>query len=388
MVGDALQPLVPEMPLFAPADDRLGRHGQSAEGLSGCQRRDHRRHIGDQAFRQIPRFGAGVGDEFLALAIIQRLRHLQRMRGGPAEPRPAQSLQGGQIVQPGRRLAFVLHLDRERSREALRTSGDGVRVLPFQDFLRRSMAHGKDPALGVRHGHHLEIDLRAEGADFQFAAADNAKRRRFHPPDADHRAFAAAQKDGRGAGEGKVVNLVRLLPRHRRRVQMRVFPVRPRFRECVPYRFGVLRREHDAHDLAPEIAVFEDFLADQLSLAVAVGGEPDPAGGTQGRANGLEFALLVAPRGGFGAEQSLRAEQDRGPAFPDGVHFLRFTQGDQMALGREDRSVPVAQRGPHIAGLTVLLGDDDVAGHGPVAVCVDRIRDVDRLRGLARWYHT
>jgi hypothetical protein len=40
--------------------------------------------------------------------------------------------------------------------------------------------------------------------------------------------------------------------------------------------------------------MLENFLTDELALAVAIGGEPDPLGGAQRRANGFELGGLVA----------------------------------------------------------------------------------------------
>ena len=105
----------------------------------------------------------------------------------------------------------------------------------------------------------------------------------FTRPTPMTRALATAQKHGRGAGERQVVNLVRLLPRHRRRVEVLIRGVRFRRGEGVADRLWILGGEHDPHDLAPEMAVLEDFLTDQLSLAVAVGRQPDPCAPNGGR---------------------------------------------------------------------------------------------------------
>ena len=57
--------------------------------------------------------------------------------------------------------------------------------------------------------------------------------------------------------------------------------------------------KHDPHDLATEAAVLQDFLADQLTLAIAVRGKPDTACGAEGDLDGLQLARLVSTDAGL-----------------------------------------------------------------------------------------
>ena len=71
------------------------------------------------------------------------------------------------------------------------------------------------------------------------------------------------------------------LSRHRRRIEL-VVGIRFRLGEGVTDGLRILGSEHDPQDLTMEAAVLKDFLADQLTLAVAVRGKPRrglPTGG-------------------------------------------------------------------------------------------------------------
>jgi hypothetical protein len=49
---------------------------------------------------------------------------------------------------------------------------------------------------------------------------------------------------------------------------------------------GYFSSQEHPHDLAAVIAMLENLLADELTLTIAIGGEPDPLGGAQCLANG------------------------------------------------------------------------------------------------------
>ena len=187
---------------------------------------------------------------------------------------------------------------------------------------------------------------------------------RLHPADADHRAPAAAQGDGGGAGEREVVDLVGLLPGDRRAVEPGVFAVRLGRGEGLADRLRVLGGEHHPPDLAAVAAVLQDLLADQLALAVAVGGEPDPLGALERVADRLQLGSLVAAGGGLGAVEPVGAQQHGRPALPGRHHLLGLEQRQQVAFGGEDGAEARADRGADVLGLAGLLGDDDVVGHG------------------------
>ena len=61
--------------------------------------------------------------------------------------------------------------------------------------------------------------------------------------------------------------------------------------------------------------MLENFLADELTLAVAVGGEPNSPGGAQCVAKGSELGGLVAALRWASAVEPFGPQQDRRPAF-------------------------------------------------------------------------
>src|SRR5882724_6888264 len=67
---------------------------------------------------KIANLGAGIGDDLLTLAVIELLRHLERLGRRPAEARTAKFLQRGQIVQLWRSLPLFLDAQAKRALEA------------------------------------------------------------------------------------------------------------------------------------------------------------------------------------------------------------------------------------------------------------------------------
>ena len=135
------------MALKAPADPQPG---------------DDARHVRDQALRQVAGLRARIGDDLLALAVIELLRHLQRPGGRPAEARAAQLLQRGQVVQPRRPLPLVLDLDRQRAVEPSAAAAIASASLALDDPLLRRVPHagtGRPSAWAV--GDHLEVGAAA-----------------------------------------------------------------------------------------------------------------------------------------------------------------------------------------------------------------------------------
>ena len=126
---------------------------------------------------------------------------------------------------------------------------------------------------------------------------------------------------------------------------------------------GVLRGEQHPHDLAAVFVMLENFLADELTLAIAIGGEPNPLGGAQCFADGSELGGLVAALRRASAVKAFWPQQDRRPALPGRHNILRFEQVEQMALGRKDFSVARAYGGADVFGLAGFLRDDDLIGH-------------------------
>ena len=126
----------------------------------------------------------------------------------------------------------------------------------------------------------------------------------------------------------------------------------------------ILRGEQHPRNFAAVATMLQDTLADELPLAVAIGGEPDPFRGAQCRLDGFQLRGLVAARCRLGAVEPLGLQQLRRPALPGRVHVLRLKQIEQMTLGRENGAITGPDGGADILGLAGLLGDDDLVGHG------------------------
>ena len=60
--------------------------------------------------------------------------------------------------------------------------------------------------------------------------------------------------------------------------------------------------------------MLENFLTNELSFAVAIGGEPNPLGGAQCLANGSELGGFVSALCRASAIKALRPQKDRRPA--------------------------------------------------------------------------
>src|ERR1035437_5385199 len=109
--------------------------------------------------------------------------------------------------------------------------------------------------------------------------------------------------------------------------------------------------------------MLENFLTDELTLAVAVGCEPNPLGSAQCLANGSELGGFVAALRRASAIKAFRPQKDRRPALPGRHNNLRFEQIEQMALGRKDFSVARTNGGADVFGLAGFLRDDDLISH-------------------------
>ena len=163
------------------------------------------------------------------------------------------------------------------------------------------MPHPEGAAFDMGSGHDLEVGDWHELADFKFALARDRQGRCFNPAYTDHAARATAKRDGRGAGQGQVVDLIGLPARHGGGVEAGMVAVGPGAAERLANGLRVLRGEQHPQNLAAIAAMLEDLLADELPLPVAIGGQPDACGGAQRRANGLQLRGFVAARGRFGA---------------------------------------------------------------------------------------
>ena len=214
-------------------------------------------------------------------------------------------------MQLGWSLPLVLDAHAKRTFETLSGVDDGLGNLTLEDSLLRRVPHLELSARNFRGGDNLKISDGHEVPDFQLALAHDGQRRRLHPTDADHAARTLPQNDGRGAGERQIVDLVGLAARNGGGVKPGIFAIWFCPAECVADGLLVLRGEQHAHHLAAVIVMLENFLTDQLTFAVAVGGKPNPLRAAQRLANGSELGGLVAALRRARAVKPFGPQQDR-----------------------------------------------------------------------------
>jgi hypothetical protein len=121
---------------------------------------------------------------------------------------------------------------------------------------------------------------------------------------------------------------------------------------------GVLSGEERALHSAAIAQVLQDFLANQLALTVAVGGENHLITARKRGSDRLQLGGLVALGRGLCGIEPLRLEEYARPALPGGLDLIGLGQSQQVSLGRQDLPEPVAECRAQITGLAGLLGDD------------------------------
>src|SRR4029077_1864033 len=141
--------------------------------------------------------------------------------------------------------------------------------------------------------------------------------------------------------------------------------------ECVADGLQVLRGEQYPHDLAAVVVMLKNFLTDELTLAVAIGSEPNPLGCAQRLANGPELGDLVTALCRASAVKALGPQQDRRPALPRRHDILRFEQVEQMAFGRENVAVARTNGGVYVFRLAGFLRDNNLTSHNRSAGRID-----------------
>jgi hypothetical protein len=157
----------------------------------------------------------------------------------------------------------------------------------------------------------LAVATTSEVPDFQLALAHDCQGRRLYPANPDHTPRPSAQNDRRGSGQRQVVDLVGLPARDSGGVKAGIFGVGLRPGECVADRLRILGGEQHPHDLAAVLVMLEDFLTDELTLAIAVGGKPDAFGRAQGFSNGFELNRFVAALNRASAVKALGPQENR-----------------------------------------------------------------------------
>src|SRR5271157_2944497 len=240
-MAGALQSLVMETAACALSDDRGIGHGDCAERLARLQAGDDLRDIRCQALREITHLGAGIGDDLLALAVIEFLSDFKRLAGRPTEARAAQFLKRGQIVELWRPVPLIFNTHAEHALEALGRFDDLLGDLPPDNSLLRRVPHLELTAGYGRGGDNFKIRLRHEIPDFELALAHDRQSWRLDPADADNAPRPATENHGRCSRQRQVVDLVGLSARDGGGVKRSVFGVWLRPPECVADRLRILR---------------------------------------------------------------------------------------------------------------------------------------------------
>ena len=266
-------------------------------------------------------------------------------------------------MQLGRALLLVLDAHAQRALETFSCLDDDIGILALEDSVLRRVPHLEFACRDLGCGDDLKILDRHEVADFQLAFAHNRQRRRLHPANPDHAARSLSEDNRRGAGKGEIVNLVGLPARDGGGVEAGIFRVWFSAPEGVPDRLRILRGKQHPHDLAAVFVMLEYFLTDELSLPVAVGGEPNSLCCTQCLTDRLELGSLVAAIGRARGVEPLGAKQDRRPALPFRNRVLWFLQIKQVAFGWKDIPIARPHGGADVFRLTGFLGDDDLISH-------------------------
>src|ERR1700676_2138551 len=266
-------------------------------------------------------------------------------------------------MQFGWSLTLIVDAHVGRALEAFGCFDDVLGNLASNDPVLRRVPHLELASRNLRGGDNFKIGEGHEIANFQLTLAHNGQRRRLYAANTDHSPRALSQDDGRRAGKGQIVDLVGLPASDRGCVKAGAFGVWLRPAECVADCLRVLRGEKHQHDFAAILVMLENLLADELTFAIAIGGEPNPLGSTKGLANGFEFGGFVCALCRASVIKAFRPQKYRRPALPGRHNILRFEEVEQMALGREDISVARTNRCADVFCLAGFLRNDDLIRH-------------------------
>jgi hypothetical protein len=197
-------------------------------------------------------------------------------------------------VQLGRPLPLIFDADGKRTLEALSRVGNGLSNLAPNNSVLRRVPHLKLASSDFRGGDNFEVGDWHKVPDFQLALAHDGQGRRLHAANADDSSCALSQDDGRSAGKRQIVDLIGLPARNGGGVKAAIFCIWLCPAECVADGLRVLRGEQHPHYLAAVLVMLENFLTDKLTLAITIGGEPNPLRCAQCVTNGFELSGLVS----------------------------------------------------------------------------------------------
>src|SRR6266851_1265269 len=109
------------------------------------------------------------------------------------------------------------------------------------------------------------------------------------------------------------------------------------------------------------------MLENLLTLAIAIGCEPDPLCSAQCVANSFKLGGFISALCRASVVKAFGPQKYRRPTFPGRHNIFWFEQIEQMALSRENVSVVRTDGGADVLGLTGFLRNDDLICHdGPL----------------------
>jgi hypothetical protein len=170
-------------------------------------------------------------------------------------------------------------------------------IAPDNPFLRRA-AHLELSSGNLRGGNDLKIGDWHEVPDFQFTLANNGQGWRLDTTNPDHPPSAFTQHDGRSACKRQIVDLVCLPARDSGSVKVGIFGIWFSALERFTDGLRVLRREQHPQYAASEIIMLENFLADQLTFAVAVVASQTCSAVRKASRMAFSLAALLPPTAG------------------------------------------------------------------------------------------
>src|SRR6478609_4133322 len=128
-------------------------------------------------------------------------------------------------MQLGWRLPLFLDPHIERALKAVSCFDDVLSKLALNNSVLRRVPHPELAPRDLRGGDNFKIREWHKVPDFQLALAHNCQGRRLHATNPDYSPGTSTQDDGRGSGEGQVVNLVGLSTRNGGGVKATIFDI-------------------------------------------------------------------------------------------------------------------------------------------------------------------
>ena len=252
------------------AEDEAGRAGVLLDRLEGGRGRLELRH---EVAGEPARARARVRDRLLAL--VERLRGLERPPRREPEAAVRVALERGEVVEERRTLGLLLALDRLDDAVLARDLRRD-RVGPLAVLQPNLVALEPEPLVARVEARVDEpVRLRHERLDLALALDDHRQRRRLHPAERDDAADPGAAADRRRARRVHADEPVRLGARAGGGLQRPELVARPQALEALADRGLRHRRDPEPLDRLVDAWTLVDVREDQLALTTGVAGVDD-----------------------------------------------------------------------------------------------------------------